>query len=298
MDRLSASSAASVARSDPGIARLVGLCHDLGEILLRQRFPEAFLEAEQKALASNLPVLQVLPDVFGIPYDQIAERLLMRLCLPAAISQPIIDHARREGGRPKSAATPASRMLWQANRYVNGLMLTSSVSAMVAPIPVSEYPDAALIDDTLLRQEVPATLCAMAALPEAMEAAMLQPMFPRMPLNLLYVRDRCYSAFDPLEISLKTLGEVTTVNAYPTKADEFPEHSLMVVATPELNMHDGSKLGDYSPAPGQPPENSLFILSRGLEADQPRRNGREYGAYPLSLQALYNLLQRRCPQPP
>jgi HD-like signal output (HDOD) protein len=49
-----------------GVAHLVGLCHDLGEIVLRQYFPDEHRAAIATAQAAGKPLRQVLAKMLGM----------------------------------------------------------------------------------------------------------------------------------------------------------------------------------------------------------------------------------------
>ena len=49
----------------PVCAHMVGLCHDLAEIFLRQRFADAYLTLDTAAAAARRPARQAFAEVFG-----------------------------------------------------------------------------------------------------------------------------------------------------------------------------------------------------------------------------------------
>jgi CheY-like chemotaxis protein/HD-like signal output (HDOD) protein len=136
MERLAPTSATFTA----GQAYLVGLCHDLGEIVLRQCLSAEYASAVELAGTTGRPLQQTLSAIFGVPCRQLTELVLSRLGLPPAICGPILEHAEASsgGGRRDARSTPAAQALRLADHYAHGLLLASSPQAVVGPATQGE----------------------------------------------------------------------------------------------------------------------------------------------------------------
>lgn len=206
MDRLLAGSPTV----QPGVAHLVGLCHDLGEIVLRQCFGETYAAVVETSGQSDTPVHQSIARSFGIPHHELSETVLTRLGLPPAITTPIREYA---GGARTAAPSLLARALELADGYAQGLMLASSPQAMVAPVTVADFravsPNPLVIGGQSLRSEVLSSTSLLARLSGEDEVRLTRPHFPRRNLKLYYARHPGFSAFDPLGAALDSLAETT-----------------------------------------------------------------------------------------
>jgi hypothetical protein len=194
----------------PGSAYLVGLCHDLAGIILRQHFPAEYeavrLLVDRGACRSRL----ALAVTFGLPYAELVSQLLCHLRLPPVITVPIeefFDRGDRKGA--VGAGSLLSRTLRAMNVYAHGLLLASGTDEPITPITQAEcantFGDAspALPDDDALRGEALATAAVLAHRTEAQTQQMCEPLIPKHPLRICYCRHAEYSRLDPLSSFLR-----------------------------------------------------------------------------------------------
>ncbi|MGH9374040.1 MAG: HDOD domain-containing protein, partial [Vicinamibacterales bacterium] len=289
LDRMTA----GIESFEPGVPYLVGLCHDLGEVVLRQCLAEEYDQLAQAGVdGAGLATHQVESAAFGVPYPELIDRIFTKLALPAAIAVPVKEHTEhgRGGGkgRPSSLLTKA---LLVADQYAHGLQLASSPRAAVAPVTIAEYraavPGARLpnLDGQGLRCEVLCSTAMMARLSPAQEkelARMIVP--PATGTRVWYARHASLSPFDPLEAALRMLAaEVTLHDRLPT-AGEASAYDALVIAAPKpgqspFGLAEADRL--TSAAPGKP----LLYLS-AMTTTQSTGSALRVGVYPIPLSDL------------
>jgi CheY-like chemotaxis protein/HD-like signal output (HDOD) protein len=275
----------------PGMAYLVGLCHDLGEIVLRQCLSAEYGAAVEQATLTGTPLQQTLLTAFGIPWRQLSELVLKRLGLPVAICAPILEHADISlGGRGASDRSLAAQALALADLYAHGLLLASSPQAMVAPVTLGEVrrlgtsflPE---IDGQSLRCEVLSNTSLLARLSRSDEQRLSEPLFPARPFRVWYARHPGYASFDPLGTVLGFLAQTETYDRLPVSSGELEGYAAMVVvaARPGLAPFQlNSTVGHTSTAGRTIPV--LYLTGShhdGLVASDSRHI--EYGTYPLPI---------------
>jgi len=228
--------AAPLERVDPGVVQLVGLCHDLGEILLRQRFPEAFAQVEAAALQARSPLYPAVQEVFGIGHDEVTRRLFEKLDLPQAVSDPICRHAHWESVRSQGDVNRIEQTLRMAEYYANGLLLASSPCGTIAPVGLADCREAhlptSLLQLDVLRNDVLATTCALSRASSDEERELFRAPPQTRPLRLWYARHRSFSQIDGIEALLGLLGQVEVRDHLPMRPGECAGVGAMVVAAP------------------------------------------------------------------
>jgi len=218
-----------------GVAHLTGLCHELGDIALRQHFAQ-----EYAAALSMAPVCGswygALSKTLGIPYAEFVSLLLSRLGLPPVITVPIEEHYESlSRGSPSGIGSVLARGLRVANVYAHGLMLAPSDDAAVAPISRPEYRTTfgdtppPQLDNVLLRSEVLTTVNVLAANAASRLNELCKPIVADGRLRIWYSRHQSYSALDPLAALLGFAGEVA-VHDRPPDAHELASCDAVVVA--------------------------------------------------------------------
>jgi CheY-like chemotaxis protein/HD-like signal output (HDOD) protein len=218
-----------------GMAYLVGLCHDLSEIVLRQCLSTEYAAAVEQAADTGAPLQQTLSANLGIPWRQLTELVLNRLGLPAGICSPILEHAdaslKARGAAPRSHAAQALRL---ADSYAHGLLLASSPQATVAPATLADLralgtsvlPE---IDGQALRCEVLSNTSLLARLSRPDEERLTQPFFPARPVRIWYARHPGYASFDPLGSALGLLAQTQTYDRLPMNGGELEGYGAMIV---------------------------------------------------------------------
>jgi HD-like signal output (HDOD) protein/CheY-like chemotaxis protein len=228
-----------------GTPYVVGLCHDLADIMLRQYFAEEYARVLQLVGHTGRPQRQAEAVVFGLPYDELAALLLSRLGLPPVITAPIQELFERAAyKRAPGAGSVLGRSLRMANVYAHGLMMAASTDEPVVPLTRVEvrgtYGEGVPppIDDEALRAEAMMTAGLLWEAAD-MSEEWSQPLAARRPLRVGYARHAEYSELDPVLALLRLTCERVTVLpglAAPTPAalqhgpDAEPPHALVVSA--------------------------------------------------------------------
>lgn len=252
-----------------GVAYLVGLCHDLSEIVLRQYMPDEYQAAVDLAGATRRSVNEAAVEVLGIGRPQLTELILGRMGLPPAIIEPIREFARgpaRAAGISRTAAA-----LRICNYHAHGLLLASVADVPVAPVLSSDLDYTGLRTDQLdveaLRGDViTAThlLTGSAAVDDPRRT-----LVPRHPVRIGYQRHSDFAPFDSLALALAHMAELVPGTADPACADGT------IIAVP--HMPPAALLEQPAPHP------RLYLVAQ-LDAHAPRPPG--VHALPISLTAL------------
>jgi DNA-binding response OmpR family regulator len=233
MDRLVPPSDAAPA----GTAHLVGLCHDLSELALRQQFPTEYAAALELARQTRRTLPQLGAEVFGIPFPELVTLLLGKLGLPPLITVPIEEFFERGlAKQPAALGSVLSRALRIANVYAHGLTLAPAADAPVTPLSKSEYRGAfgdspvVQLDDETLWSEALMMVNMLSGASPAVTKRLSQPLIPPGHWRICYVRHASYSSFDPLAALLRFAGELDIRDAPPISPSELSAWDIMVVA--------------------------------------------------------------------
>jgi HD-like signal output (HDOD) protein/CheY-like chemotaxis protein len=223
-------------KAPPGLAYLVGLCHDLGEILFHTRFGAEYRQVCAAQLRTALRRDAVERAMLGITHHELVAVILQKLGLPDTIRQPI--EAFLSPGR--GGGNPLASLLWLANLHANGLTLCESDLARVAPVARSQCRaltganDPPLPDANQFRSEIMAVTTVLARLTPAQERELGRPLFQPSPVRIHLVRDPAFSATCPLANALTALGQVTVSERPPTTAD-LANSDRIVIACKSLS---------------------------------------------------------------
>ena len=222
----------------PGAAHLVGLCHDLADLALRQTFPSEYAAAKELAKRTGRTIPQIGADVFGIPFHELVTLMLSKLGLPPLITVPIEEFFERGllRGQQVGLGSVLARALRIANVYAHGLMLAPSPDAPVTPISKSEYRngfgDAEIVrlDDQTLWSEAVMVVNVLSGAPSALAGKIAQPLIPPSGAKIWYSRHASYCDFDPLAAALHFGGDVELHDGLPKSPDELDGFDILVTA--------------------------------------------------------------------
>jgi hypothetical protein len=216
---------------DASMAYLIGLCHDLGELLFREQFgPEyrTVIEAEQR---TGRPRADIELEIMGLTRNDLMEIILDRFGLPEAIRTPIKEfHAPL---RPTESAFV--RTLRMADSLADGLMLATGPSARIGPftkaqcreVTGSDHPT--MPDAQSFRSQIVTLTCMLAKLTPPEELALSAPLYPKADVRIWLARDPGLSELDPVQVLLASLAEVTSSDRLP-QPEECEGIDALVVA--------------------------------------------------------------------
>ena len=215
---------------------LLGLCHELGEILLRQHFMAEYDQIVELSVTLNLPLYQVESAALGIRRPELMSRLLTRIGLPPNVVDTIREFHERQIRENSSGMSGHVQLLQMANMAAHGMLLAPSLREIVRPITRTEWralgidKDPPQIDALSRRNDIVVATHSLARLPARQEERLLQPFVQRTPLRLGYVRPETYIALDPLGFALHMMAETEIYKAVPEGQELQDLDALVVVA--------------------------------------------------------------------
>jgi two-component system chemotaxis response regulator CheY len=279
----------------PGVAYVIGLLHDLPEILLRQAFPSQYGVAADFADQAGRPLRHIMREVFGVSISEITSELMTVLKLPPLIGMSLREYAvltesERGGGSP--SADRLALALQFSEYFANALqMMSTSADAMLAPLSLTECRTAYVSTDPVNGADIRARAMAMTKKlsGDASETTEEKPAR----LKIWYTRHKSFAPFDPIEEALKLFGDVQTHTEPPTKREHFQDLDGVVVCAESIEnfgvlwclpdrVHSSSAAG---------PLKILYLLPPA-GANEAKRSAHEdlsVLAYPLSMARLKGL---------
>jgi two-component system response regulator MprA len=279
-------------------AQLIGLCHDLGEIVLRQVFSDEFAASLEMAAKSGKSLHAVQATVFGIPHGELNTLVLTKLGLPHIVTAPIREHHdlfTRPNATPRE---PAARILRIADCLAHGMMLASSPESPITIFTETER-KAALgvreitINDDDLRNEAMLTTSLLARLNGEETARLAQPLFPKSPARICYVRHPGLSSIDPIASALRQLAQTNICDHLPKNAAELADATVLIITTP-TSTAKGLALGEVEMARkacGQPTLPILYITNMIDESSRLQLANLTVMSHPLPLNRLASFLE-------
>lgn len=224
-----------------GTAYVVGLCHDLAEILFQTEFAPEYAQVVKAHGDSGIPIDYLEREMMGVTRDSIIRTILHKLGLPENIAGPIeAYHQWERGGQPPSDRM--TRILRLADRYAIGLLLAPNHHAPVGPFVAADCRAAVGIDaparpdDAQFRSDILALTSAIARLPAPERDALTKPMFAPSPMKVWLARDPTFSAFDPLAAALSSLAQVDVFSELPNQSQDWSDYGAVVVVARSTSM--------------------------------------------------------------
>jgi CheY-like chemotaxis protein/HD-like signal output (HDOD) protein len=234
-----------------GHAYLVGLCHDLGEILFRMEFGSEYQAVVEAQARTGRPRKDIELALLGMTHGELVITILKHLGLPETVRNPIeLFHNGREASGTNVARLTS--LLRLAERGANGALLAATGDADVEPVSCADFRAAAGTDNALtidwvaFRSEIQAMTAMLARLSTGDQAKLMSPLFPAQQTRIWIARDPAVSPFDPLTTALESMARVTIRNALPD-VEAFREYDRLVVLARHPSVrgftaHDIAKL--------------------------------------------------------
>lgn len=218
-----------------GTAHIVGLCHDLGEILFRTEFAKEYQQVVELCERTGQSLSAVERQVLGMPHGELVRTIIRKMGLPDVIRQAIETF---HGDDAERSTDPLVRILRVAEAYANGVGLASSSGSYVRPLTRNECRAATGLerptapDSEQFRAEIYALTSMLARLSASEERQLMVPLHPRGSARVWLAREAGFSAFDPVAAMLEALGDVTVADRLPSTAEEVRDHAAIAVVTP------------------------------------------------------------------
>jgi hypothetical protein len=250
----------------------VGLCHDLGEILLHTCFEAEFNQVLQIHARTQKPLPELEEKMLGAQRAELADLLLVHLGLPSIIRQPIESFHRQSPASRTEKPDILCQILRLADLYANGLLLASDGSSQLTLITTIEarrtlgtdHPP--LPDQQVLRSNVTVLTGLLARLAPDELGRLLQPLHPKTAAKVFIARHPSISAWDPLTAALQIMSQdVTLHDRLPTPA-ECSEHTHLAIFAPSVTAKsfDVSAV-DVASAPFTPATTLWAVCSKDTQ---------------------------------
>lgn len=220
-----------------GLPYLVGLCHDLPEIMLRQRFPGEYSALVDYALQAEVMPCELTKQVFGATQSEISDALFEHLKLPATISGPIKEFELSVRAPADGHPGVLARSLAIANFLANAAQCATSPHQLVAPVQEADCraillpPNAINMAD--IRAETQTTTSMLSGANATRQAEFQKPLLPKREVKVWYARQADFAALDPIEAALTNLCKVETQNRLPV-GDEAADLRGLVITSQAL----------------------------------------------------------------
>jgi HD-like signal output (HDOD) protein/CheY-like chemotaxis protein len=272
---------------------LLGLCHELGEILLRQHFMAEYDQIVELSVKLNLPLYQVESAALGIRRPELMSRLLSRIGLPPHVVDTIREFHERQIRDNSSGMSGNVQLLQMANMAAHGMLLAPSMREIVRPITRTEWralgidKDPPEIDALARRNDIVVATHTLARLPVRQEDRLLEPFVQRTPLHVGYVRPELYINLDPLAFALHMMAEMDIFKELPQPEELRDLDALVVVALrPGVSPAVPTDLRHYCADAGC--AKMPILLLTGQVGTVPPAKGVMVRTYPLRLDELHD----------
>ncbi|MDB5330327.1 MAG: response regulator receiver sensor signal transduction histidine kinase [Phycisphaerales bacterium] len=218
-----------------GTAYLAGLCHDLGEILIRTQFGRELQQVCEAQTLTGKPRAELERRMIGMTRGELANAVMTCMGLPDNIRGPV---EAMHSARPTGSIAQMAQAMNYAELYANGLLLSSSVDAPVSPLLRAACRKAVGVENPVapraeeFRAEIICLAAMLARLTPADEEEMLKPLFPQQQTRVWLAREPSYSEFDPLAAALGLLAKTDVYDHLP-KGEELAAYGAIVVVAPE-----------------------------------------------------------------
>ncbi len=213
--RLCESFVLPTAPAEAGVAYLVGLCHDLGELMFRIEFEQEYklvLDVQQRTGAALEDIEQRL---LGMTHSDILRVILKCMGLPESIRNPI---ERLQTNSKTATGQPlVSRALAIAESYANGLLLASSESSLITPVTAKDWTalsgqsTLAIPDGKEIRSQVYCLTAILSRMNSAEQTLLIKSPHQKGTAVIWLARDKLFSDADPFAAAL---GEFATVEVH------------------------------------------------------------------------------------
>ncbi|MFT3788137.1 MAG: HDOD domain-containing protein [Tepidisphaeraceae bacterium] len=245
-----------------GSGYLIGLCHDLAELLVYAEFTEEYRAIDEVSRNENRTFADVLGERLGVTHRELLLTAIRAVGLPEEIRVPIELHY--QGVRAGDAgAERRAAVLDVIESLANGLCLGLNENAEARCLEQKVLrgllgrDDFAQLDPEQFRAEVLTMTTVFARLTPA-ESKSLNMVPPQGGRTVYYVREAGLAALDPVELLVKSGAPVRLVPHFPSAELINDPNSVCVMATKgTVSRYTQSAIGKVL-------ESDLACLSRIL----------------------------------
>jgi HD-like signal output (HDOD) protein len=208
------------APAEAGVAYLVGLCHDLGEIMFRTQFEQEYKSVLNEQKRTGAALEQIEQRLLGMTHTDILKVILKCMGLPESIRNPI--ERFQKSSKTATGQPLVSRALAVAEFYANGLLLVSSESSLISPVTEKDWAalsgqgKLAIPDGEEIRSQVYCLTAILSRMNSADQAALMKSPYKKSTAVIWLARDPLFSNADPLAAALAELANVEVHDCLPT----------------------------------------------------------------------------------
>jgi HD-like signal output (HDOD) protein len=253
---------------DAGLAYLIGLCHDLGEILFHSEFSEEYRRVLEIEKSTGRARDEVEKTVIGMSHGEVLQTIVKCLGLPDSISAPIgAYHATGPGG---SDGNPLTQLLRAADLYANGMLLSSSNQSPIRPIACADinavtggHGNPPRLDRAAMRGEILSLTATLSRFSQKQQAEVMTAPYARRAVRIWLARDPLLSSLDPVEAALELLAQVTPRDALPNEREAAEHQAIVVMAhSTSASGFDATRLHNAAARPNGKPLPILWLVGR------------------------------------
>jgi len=215
-----------------GVAYMVGLCHDLGELTFRERFGPEYRAVMECHDRTNRPLPEIEKEILGLTHGELVQIILNQFGFPPAIKDPIAQFHRPPG----YSDAPLVRILRMADTYANALMLAAGASAQIAPFAKAYCRHAVELENPTVpnalefRGEIVAMTSLLVQFNAKEQQLLLESPYPGSNSRIWLARNAALSDFDPVHAFLGLVAQLTAHNRLPDAQECAEIDGLIVMA--------------------------------------------------------------------
>lgn len=273
---------------NPANAYLVGLCHDLGEILLHTQFGAEYQQVLEIQQLTGRPRAELELEMLGLPHDELVSTILHAIALPPTVMKPI-EAFHRTSIQNMPGADRLVRILHISDLFAIGSLMAASKEAQTMPLVQAEcrsvlgQTDPAAPDGEALRNEILMMTGVLSKLSASEEEQLMAPLFARTSAKLMLLRESGLSGLDPVAAALSAMSDLTVCQT-PPNPRELAGVAGLVVESRKASGKFGASQMDACLVAGIP------VLWLTAQADAPAGRIAPH-AWPVSLSKLAEFVQ-------
>jgi hypothetical protein len=220
-------------QQDSGFAYLIGLCHDLGEILFHSEFEDEYRQVLELEESTGKPRSEIENQVLGISRSELLQTIVSCLELPKQIGDPILEYQSK--GITGRGGSVQSQLLRAADLYANGMLLACSNQSPIRPLQIEELKAATgqdhptLPDSAAIRGEILSLTATLSRFSPEQQAQVMASPFQRKAIRICLAREPGFSSLDPVEAALHLLADVESTDSLPAGGQPSDVRGMVVV---------------------------------------------------------------------
>jgi HD-like signal output (HDOD) protein len=209
--------------AEAGLGYAVGLCHELGDLAVRDALAQPLADAATLAAREGLSLVDAERRVLGTSRSRLAIAAFETMKLPEGVAAPIVDLLSDERMPAQGTRT---RRLQLAETYANALMLAWRRDGEVCPLKSEDLADLGPAGRNPVWKEVKTQALASTAM--AVGGPPPPPLFTARRATCQLVRAAGGLAGDPLTLALGGLCRLVERDRLPSSAAEWQGAPVLI----------------------------------------------------------------------